>query len=173
MILTIETLSVQPNQALQTYLSNVDRLEGGFSNPADKSDLLNEHAFIAWLQRMDNHAHGIDLPAGFVNQTLYFFKNDDRYVGIGKLRHRLTPALYVDGGHIAYGGVPHELRGHGIGTEMLHLLLIEAQQLAIQTPRATTTLNNFASQHILQATGFTQVGKNKKHLIFELQKKQL
>uniref|UniRef100_UPI0035A0C826 hypothetical protein n=1 Tax=Weissella soli TaxID=155866 RepID=UPI0035A0C826 len=49
--------------------------------------------------------------------------------------------------------------------------MIEAQQLAIQTPRATTTLNNFASQHILQANGFTQVGKNKKHLIFELQKK--
>uniref|UniRef100_UPI0035A1B4B5 GNAT family N-acetyltransferase n=1 Tax=Weissella soli TaxID=155866 RepID=UPI0035A1B4B5 len=109
--LTIETLSVNPNRPLQTYLSSVDRLEGGFSNPADKSDLLNEHAFIAWLQRMDNHAHGIDLPAGFVNQTLYFFKNDDRYVGIGKLRHRLTPALYIDGGHIAYGGVPMSYAG--------------------------------------------------------------
>lgn len=113
-----------------------------------------EHAdFGAFLARLDACAAGIGIPPGFVAHTTYFLVRDHReVVGVANLRHQLTPALRVEGGHIGYGIRPGERR-KGYGTEILKHTLERAARHGIDRALLTCAKHNVASATIILRNG--------------------
>jgi predicted acetyltransferase len=68
------------------------------------------------------------------------------------LRHKLTPALRVEGGHIGYGVRP-SLRGKGFGSEILRQTLFRAKSLGLTKVLLTCGKNNIASAKVIVANG--------------------
>ena len=50
-----------------------------------------------------NAEKGIDLADGWIPETDFFLWDDEKIVGLFRVRHYLTPALANGGGHIGYG----------------------------------------------------------------------
>jgi predicted acetyltransferase len=96
---------------------------------------------------------GINLKPGWVPMTTHWLLDDaGEVVGVGRLRHRLTPALLEDGGHIGYYVRPTH-RGKGYGTEILRLLLVEARKLGIDRALLTVHSDNGASIRVIERNG--------------------
>ena len=70
-------------------------------------------------------------------------------VGVGNIRHCLTPALEFFGGHIVYG-VKVGRWSKGLGTILLSELLKQAQTFEIKTALLTCTDTNTASQRVIE-----------------------
>lgn len=119
-------------EMLQEFKGN----ENGFVNSFAG---LSIEGFRQKLCDYDRMAKGIGLPEWAVPMTVYWLYVDDKPVGMGKLRHRLTEALLAEGGHIGYAINPRH-RGKGYGNEILRLLLSEAAKLGI--PRVLVTIHN-------------------------------
>src|ERR1700753_91425 len=61
------------------------------------------------LKRLDENFRGINLPKDFApNSTFWLKDSTDDLVGIFNLRHTLSDALKLDGGHIGFGITPPE-----------------------------------------------------------------
>ena len=60
----------------------------------------------------------MNLPEGFVPDTVYLLETEGEYVGIFNLRHRLTEGLIHGAGHIGYGISP-KYRGKGYAAKGL------------------------------------------------------
>ena len=94
--------------------------ENGFINSAYG---LSRQAFSGYVQLRKRNSQGLDLPEGYVPDTVYVLENDEGdYVGIVNLRHCLNEALRQGAGHIGYGIRP-EYRGRGYATAALALAL--------------------------------------------------
>lgn len=100
--------------------------ENGFVNTARG---LDREGFGAYVQLRKRNSQGLDLPEGYVPDTVYVLENDDGdYVGLVNLRHRLNDALRQGAGHIGYG-TRKEYRGRGYATAALALALKEAWKI--------------------------------------------
>lgn len=64
----------------------------------------------------------MNLPEGFVPDTVYLLETEGEYVGIFNLRHRLTEGLIHGAGHIGYRISP-KCRGKGYAAKGLEMLL--------------------------------------------------
>lgn len=114
--------------------------------------LLNH--FPTYLRRVEEIAQGLSLPQGIVQQTVFWLVRDGvRIVAMGRLRHRLTPALEKEGGHIGYTVRPSERR-KGYGTMLCGLLVQEARRrLGISRILITCNSDNIASARIIRKNG--------------------
>lgn len=70
----------------------------------------------------------MNLPEGFVPDTVYLLETEGEYVGIFNLRHRLTEGLIHGAGHIGYGISP-KCRGKGYAAKGLEMLLEIARKI--------------------------------------------
>ena len=62
--------------------------------------------FGAYVLELENHSGGRALPPGCVPSTTFWLVRDGRTIlGSSRLRHRLTPDLKLEGGHIGYDGI--------------------------------------------------------------------
>ncbi len=126
--------------------------------PAEENGFLNRAAglspagFSAWVLRQVAIGRGENLSPGWVRQTLYWLYDGDRPVGSAKLRHALTPALRVEGGHIGYGVRP-SARGQGYGRTLLALMLAEAGRQGIEPVLVTINNDNLLSLRVAWANG--------------------
>lgn len=73
-------------------------------------------------------------------------------VGIGSLRHRLSPWMAQFGGHIGYRVRP-SMRRRGLGAVLLRLLLDQARLRGIDRALVVCTPENIASQGVLRRNG--------------------
>ncbi|MBM7824830.1 putative acetyltransferase [Arcanobacterium pluranimalium] len=94
----------------------------GFENPYE------EYSYEDFVQkaipsRLDA-SKGRNLPQGYVPDTYFFLWDDDRVVGLFKVRHFLTDFLRDGGGHIGYAIHP-DFRGRGLATAGLKLAVQE------------------------------------------------
>ena len=94
--------------------------ENGFTNP-DFGASFDEYVNTI-LPKKINNSKGLDLPDGFVPQTDFFLWDDDKVVGLFRLRHYLNDFLRENAGHIGYG-IRKDFRGNGYATKGLKLLL--------------------------------------------------
>jgi predicted acetyltransferase len=82
---------------------------------------------------------------------LWFVDRPD-YIGTVIIRHRLTPALAREGGHIGYHVVPrHRGRGHGI--QMLAQAKPACQALGLTELLITCGEDNIGSRRVIEANG--------------------
>lgn len=111
---------------------------------------IAQEDFTAYLRKVQNDSQGVDLPEDYVPMTTFWLVRDDRvFLGESRLRHYLTPALEVEGGHIGYNIRPSQrLKGHG--TLILALTLEQARKLALQRVRVTCDTDNIASARVIE-----------------------
>jgi predicted acetyltransferase len=93
------------------------------------------------------------LPEGFVPHTTFWLvRNDERVLAVSNLRHRLTPKLEKEGGHIGYGVRPSE-RQKGYGTRLLGETLVAAKARGISRALLTCAKTNLGSVQIILRNG--------------------
>lgn len=91
-------------------------------------------------------------PQGWVHTSTYWWAEGEQYLGSIRIRHALTPALLVHGGHIGYDIAPRaRLQGHG--TAMLRAALPVAAGLGIDRALLTCDVDNIGSRKVIEANG--------------------
>jgi predicted acetyltransferase len=91
--------------------------------------------------------------------TELWFVDGATYVGTVVLRHGLTPALKVEGGHIGYHVVPSR-RGQGVGTALLRAALPHARSLGLDPLLVTCDVGNVASRRVLERNAAVSLGEH-------------
>ncbi len=77
---------------------------------------------------------------------------DGKYAGRIALRHELTPALRIVGGHIGYDTVP-EFRGRGLASGMLRKIIPLAKTIGLIEVLLTCDETNIASIKAIEKNG--------------------
>ncbi|MGA9995281.1 MAG: GNAT family N-acetyltransferase [Pyrinomonadaceae bacterium] len=108
--------------------------------------------FQAFVRRCIDFSLGIDLAPGRVPCTFYWLFDQDKIIGRSGLRHRLTPDLENEGGHIGYDIRPSERR-KGYGTLILKLTLEKAAEFGLQRVLLTCDADNLGSAKIIEKSG--------------------
>jgi len=98
-------------------------------------------------EKPDNMSLGVQASTYFAVR-----KSDDSVVGCIELRHTLNEALAVIGGHIGFSVIPEERR-KGYATEMLKLVLAEAEKAGIEKVLLTCDVDNIASRKTVEKCG--------------------
>lgn len=89
----------------------------------------------------------------YVKRSLFWLlRQDGKLIGVGEIRHRLTPFLRYEGGHIGYLIRPSQRR-NGYGTLMLKLLIERAQEIGLERVLVTCDADNEASRRIIKRNG--------------------
>ena len=136
MKIEIRNLSLNDGHDVYDMLQEIPYEENGFLNAMHHATF---EEFKNWLLKSDNESKGIGLEDWRVPQSIFWLYVDGMPVGFGKVRHRLTEKLLIDGGNVGYGIRPSE-RGKGYGTIQLKLLLEQAKEIGIE--RVLLTINN-------------------------------
>lgn len=106
-----------------------------------------------FVRRLDEFRRGVNLPWGLVpSSTWWLVADGGRVVGESRLRHRLTPGLNLEGGHIGYMVRP-SARRLGYGTRLLALTMERARGEGLERVLVTCNSDNLASARIIQKNG--------------------
>lgn len=106
--------------------------------------------FLAELRDQGDPA--VPPPAGWVHSSTFWWADGEQFLGAIRIRHRLTPGLLEEGGHIGYDIAPKaRLRGHG--TAMLRAALPVAAGLGIEKALLTCDATNVGSRKVIEANG--------------------
>ena len=114
---------------------------------------FDDSDFDAMLARLEECSRGIGLPDGFVpHSTFWLLEDDTHVVGVSNIRHRLTPSLLREGGHIGYGIRP-SVRGRRLGIEILRRSLQRAREIGIRDVLVTCGADNVGSARVIRRNG--------------------
>ena len=100
--------------------------ENGFENKYH--DVTNEEFINEVIPKLLKNSEGLDLPDGYVPDTYFFLWDDDKIVGLFKIRHYLNDFLRKGAGHIGYGILP-EYRGKGYAKKGLVLAIEKCKEI--------------------------------------------
>lgn len=106
--------------------------------PADENGMTNPDVGCTYeqftkevLPRIIKYSHGEDLPEGWVPETHFFLWDEDRIVGLFRLRHCLNENLRKYHGHIGYAIHKGE-RGKGYASAGLSLVIEKARNMILE-----------------------------------------
>ena len=100
--------------------------ENGFENKYH--DVTKEEFINEVIPKLLKNSEGLDLPDGYVPDTYFFLWDDDKIVGLFKIRHYLNDFLRKGAGHIGYGILP-EYRGKGYAKKGLVLAIEKCKEI--------------------------------------------
>lgn len=124
-----------------------DRGEGGF----DRLEMLFSD-IDEYFDLVHRFEHDEELPNQWVNMSHFVFFVGPQLVGTSRLRHRLSPWLELDGGHIGYHVRPSQRR-RGYATEILRQTLEEAHRMGIPKALLTVATTNAPSIRVVEKNG--------------------
>ena len=108
--------------------------------------------FEGYIEIEKSHAHGENLPAGYVPETTYWLVDGGEFIGRVSIRHRLTEHLRQIGGLVGYDIRPSK-RKQGYGTKILELALPKAKEIGLHNVLVTCDATNIASRRIIEKNG--------------------
>jgi len=116
--------------------------------------------FGVFLYEIENMAKGRNLLPGLIPMTTYWLVDGGTTIlGESHLRHWLTPALRIEGGHIGYSIRP-SARRKGYGTLILALTLDKARAMGLERVMVTCNTDNIASARIIEKNGGVFYGQD-------------
>jgi predicted acetyltransferase len=105
--------------------------------------------WLPYVQALEQHRHGRDLPDGHVPATFLVADVDGVIVGRTSIRHELNEFLAREGGHIGYA-VLAEHRRRGYATELLRQSLVVARGVGIEHVLVTCDDDNIGSIAVIE-----------------------
>ena len=111
-----------------------------------------EMAFADYLAHTSGEVHPENLPEGRVPQTTFWILDDQRAVGLLRMRHLLNDYTRRYGGHIGYYVRP-SARRKGLATQALKLALQEILQVGVRSVMLTTNPDNLGSIRVIEENG--------------------
>ncbi len=158
-------LSVNMTEQEYVMFQGILDIENGFTNPAYN---LTCNEYKKWLQEVDNHSKGINLPDGWIPYTTYILYINDIPVGYGRIRHSSSEYLetVVGAGNFGYG-ISKEYRGKGYGNILFKELLKKCKEYGYREIKLFPLKTNEATLKIMIKNGGRIIGdfKNEKHII--------
>jgi predicted acetyltransferase len=137
----------------QQYREQIMAYRATFLNlgeqPYGGSSLRRFDDFNKWLTKVIYQEKGDNLPENSVPSTQFLSIVNGRLIGLINIRHRLTPELLMESGHIGYSIHPDERR-KGYAIEQLRLGLIEAKNLGLEKVLVTCDKSNIASSKTIK-----------------------
>ncbi|MCU1514094.1 MAG: acetyltransferase [Microbacteriaceae bacterium] len=130
------------------------RMDGaGSVNGAELTALADEEAFERLvISLVRDQQEDAPRAASFVPATSLWMVNDDELVGFLQVRHRLTPFLLEQGGHIGYSVRPSERR-QGYASAALTESLGVAAGLGIEQVLLVCDEENIGSRTVIERAG--------------------
>ena len=108
------------------FIKRLPEDENGFLNPYYYESEDSFYKVI--IPRLINYSNGINLPPLKVPETYFFLWDDDKIVGLFKIRHYLNDNLKVSGGNLSYG-ILKEYRNKGYATTGLKLAIQKCREI--------------------------------------------
>jgi predicted acetyltransferase len=146
MKIELKELSVDDDLDVFEMIKEIGLGENGFTTNFPEH---NFKEFKASLPGLIEKSKGINLPEGYVPQTIYWLYVDDKPVAYGKLRHKLNEKLMEYGGHIGYIVRPSE-RSKGYGKLFLYELMRAAKDKGIDKLLITCDEVNARSRKVIE-----------------------
>lgn len=142
---------VSPEDGFEGYnlLQSIGEMENDFTNPMHGKSY---DEYKVWLVQQDDWSREENLPQGYVGQTCFWLKSDNKIVGIGKIRHGLTEQSRKEGGNIGIAIDPSQ-RGKGLATHFISLLLQRAKEMQIGEILITVKKFNYPSKVAFEKNG--------------------
>ncbi len=161
----LKQLSVNMTEQEYVMFQGILDIENGFTNPAYN---LTYKEYKKWLQEVDNHSKGINLPDGWIPYTTYILYINDIPVGYGRIRHSSSEYLetVVGAGNFGYG-ISKEYRGKGYGDILFKELLKKCKEHGYREIKLFPLKTNEATLKIMMKNGGRIIGdfKNEKYII--------
>jgi predicted acetyltransferase len=123
--------------------SDINRFGARWADPAVFAE------YVAWLRGQE--LEDAPRPAGHVPSTTLWWVSGAEFLGRIAIRHRLTPGLLEQGGHIGYDVRP-SARRRGHATSMLAAALPVAAGLGIDLALVTCDEDNAGSRKVIEAS---------------------
>jgi predicted acetyltransferase len=139
---------IRPSEKLREAFAD---MAAEFAASGDLRYAADAEDFIAYLTvRREREKNGREVPAGWVPDSHFWLVDEGRVLGCSRLRHRLTPELEREGGHVGYDIRP-SARRKGYGTLLLRLTL--AWAMSMESIRVTCDADNAASVRVIEKNG--------------------
>lgn len=119
----LKEANIEDSQKEYEFIAQLPEDENGFTNK--NSGCSYEDFVRRILPGFIEKSNGINLEPGHVPGTEFFLWDDDKIVGLFRIRHYLCEALANGAGHIGYG-IRKEFRGMGYASEGLRLTIEKA-----------------------------------------------
>ncbi|HEX4091055.1 MAG TPA: GNAT family N-acetyltransferase [Trebonia sp.] len=105
-----------------------------------------------YLQMLDDHRHGLNLPDHLVPATFLVAEVDGTIVGRASIRHQLNDFLAHEGGHIGYCVLPDHRR-RGYATEILRQSLTVIRAIGVDRVLIFCDDDNAGSAAVIERCG--------------------
>ena len=133
-------------------LEMLEKMSKDKDGPLRSYGAINKVTIIGFLQRLYNHAFGINMQDGEI-QVLTFWVYDGRVlVGMAKLRMGLTPELEKEGGNLGYYIKP-EYRNKGYVPEIVAQLIDEGKKRGMKKILMTAKFDDFSTIEMIINNG--------------------
>ena len=145
-------------------LKQIPAMENGFENVY--RDITKEELEKEVIPTLIKHSEGLELQAGYVPDTYYFLWDNNRIVGLFKIRHYLNDFLRNGPGHMGYAILPDE-RGKGYAKKGLQLAIEECKNLILEDEIYFSVIksNPASSKVILSCGGYIFEENEKEYLL--------
>lgn len=101
--------------------------------------------FNEYVNDLNNYSEGIGIPQGEVRTSTFWLINNNKVVGVTRVRHQDV----LTDGNIGYDISPC-YRKMGYGTQILKLALVEAEKIGIKEAMVTCSTDNIYSKKIIE-----------------------
>ena len=122
----LKEVNLEDKEEEYLFIKRLPLDENGFLNPFFT---VSEDTFYkVIIPRLINYSKGLNLAPMMVPETYFFLWDDNKIVGLFKIRHYLNANLLVSGGHVSYG-ILKEYRNKGYATTGLKLAIDKCRDI--------------------------------------------